>query len=95
EKEIMQKISSGIYVTELSGASASPISGDFSYGAQGYWVEDGEKKYPVADFTVAGNFFELLKNIVGIGDELRFVSPHRLGSFGGRLLLVEGLEISG
>ena len=76
-------------------AEASPISGDFSYGGLGYWIENGRIDHPIADFTVAGNFFTLLQDIVGFGDELRFVSPHASGSFGGRALLVKGLAVSG
>ncbi|QQR79417.1 MAG: TldD/PmbA family protein [Deltaproteobacteria bacterium] len=84
-----------ILIREMAGASASAISGDFSYGALGYWVEDGVIQYPIADFTIAGNFFELLKKIQAVGDDLRWFSPHLLGSMGGRSLLIDNLSVSG
>ncbi len=95
QKEILQSIKKGVWVKELAGASASPISGDFSYGALGYWVENGEVQYPVADFTLAGNFFELLSEVEKIGEDLEWISPHALGSYGGRSLLVNKLAVSG
>ncbi len=85
----------GLLIREMAGASASAISGDFSYGALGYWIENGEIQYPIADFTIAGNFFDLLKRIQAVGDDLRWFSPHLLGSMGGRSLLVEALSVSG
>jgi PmbA protein len=94
-QDLYKEISRGILVKELHGASASPISGDFSYGAIGYWIENGEIAYPIADFTIAGNFFDLLQNIIGAGDDLCFYSPHVSGSYGGRSLLVRALAVSG
>ncbi len=94
-KEMIGSISKGILIKELAGSSASPISGDFSYGGLGYWIENGKISHPVADFTIAGNFFDFLLNIQGIGDDLLFTSPHLLGCYGGRSLWVEGLSISG
>jgi len=93
--DLLSSMNRGILVKELHGASASPISGDFSYGTLGYWVENGRVQYPIADFTIAGNFFDLLKKVGGLGDDLRFFSPHMLGSYGGRSLLVEALAVSG
>lgn len=93
--DLISPIKKGILVKELHGASSSPISGDFSYGTLGYWIEDGKIQYPIADFTIAGNFFELLKKISGVGNDLRFFMPHLLGSYGGRSLLVESLDVSG
>ncbi len=92
---LYEEMGTGILIKELHGASASPISGDFSYGGLGYWVENGKIDHPIADFTIAGNFFDLLKNIIGLGDDLRFVSPHASGSCGGRSLFVKSLAVSG
>lgn len=83
------------YVTDLAGASASPISGDFSYGATGFWIKNGQIDHAVADVTLAGNFFDLLMNIEAIGDDLVIKSPHGMGSTGGRTLLIKGLDVSG
>jgi PmbA protein len=92
---LLSGLDRGLLLKELHGASASPISGDFSYGALGYWVENGKIQYPVADITVAGNIFDLLTKIEGLGDDLRYFSPHMLGSIGGRSLLVSSLVVSG
>ena len=92
---LCRQMQTGIIVKELHGASASPISGDFSYGVLGYWVEAGTIQYPVADFTIAGNFFDLLGAIEALGDELRWKFPHASGSYGGRALLVGELAVSG
>ncbi len=92
---LLSSLSRGILIKELHGASASPISGDFSYGALGYWVENGRREHPVADFTIAGNFFDLLMRVEAVGNDLRYFSPHPMGSFGGRSLLVSSLTVSG
>jgi len=94
-KDLLKLPKQAILVREMAGASASAISGDFSYGVLGYWIENGEIRYPVADFTIAGNFFQLLKNIEAVGQDLRWFSPHLLGSTGGRSLLVSQLAVSG
>ena len=93
--ELYKQPKCAILIREMAGASASPISGDFSYGALGYWVENGVIQYPIADFTIAGNFYDLLKKIDAVGDDLQWFSPHLLGSMGGRSLLVESLSVSG
>jgi PmbA protein len=93
--DLVQSIEVGLLINELHGASASPISGDFSYGALGYWIENGKICHPIADFTIAGNFFDLLNNIEGFGDDLKFYSPSLLGSYGGRSLLVSNIAVSG
>lgn len=94
QKEIFKAMGSGLYVKELNGAMASPISGDFSYGALGYWVEGGQIAYPVADLTVAGNFFDMLYKIQAFGEKTRYHFAHTTGSYGGRDLWVEALAVS-
>ena len=72
--ELLADMKDGLVITEVSGlhAGANPISGDFSLIAQGYTVKDGKKDAPVEQITVAGNFFELLKNIRAVGSDLCF-----------------------
>ena len=72
--ELMQDMGDGLVITEVSGlhAGANPISGDFSLIAQGYTVKDGKKDQPVEQITVAGNFYQLLKNIRAVGSDLTF-----------------------
>ena len=74
------KMGRGIVITDVSGlhAGANAVSGDFSLLAQGYLVEDGKKAQPVEQVTVAGNFFEVLKNVVAVGSDLKF--PGGVGS---------------
>ncbi len=72
--EMMQEMENGLVITDVSGlhAGANAISGDFSLIAQGYTVKDGKKDQPVDRITVAGNFFQLLKNIRQVGCDLFF-----------------------
>ncbi|MBR6187210.1 MAG: TldD/PmbA family protein [Clostridia bacterium] len=73
-EQLMQDMKNGLVITEVSGlhAGANPISGDFSLIAQGYTVKDGRKDQPVEQITVAGNFYQLLKNIRAVGSDLCF-----------------------
>jgi len=93
--DLLTALGKGLLVKELHGASASPISGDFSFGVLGYWVEEGRRHHAVADITLAGNFFDLLQQIDGIGEDLRYYTPNLLGSYGGRSLIVRGLAVAG
>lgn len=72
--ELMADMGDGLVITEVSGlhAGANAISGDFSLIAQGYTVKDGKKDQPVEQITVAGNFYQLLKNIRAVGSDLTF-----------------------
>ena len=73
-EQLMQDMGDGLVITEVSGlhAGANFISGDFSLIAQGYTVKDGKKDAPVEQITVAGNFFQLLRNIRAVGSDLMF-----------------------
>ena len=70
--ELFALAGDGIYITEINGlhAGANPVSGDFSLQSAGFLIKDGKKAGAVKGFTVAGNFFELLKNISALGDKL-------------------------
>ncbi|MBR0229292.1 MAG: TldD/PmbA family protein [Clostridia bacterium] len=72
--ELMADMGEGLVITEVSGlhAGANAISGDFSLIAQGYTVKNGKKDQPVEQITVAGNFYQLLKNIRAVGSDLLF-----------------------
>ena len=74
QAELLTDLGDGLVITEVSGlhAGANPISGDFSLIAQGYTVKDGKKDQPVEQITVAGNFYQLLKNIRAVGSDLTF-----------------------
>jgi PmbA protein len=81
----------GLYLYEVMGLHmADPISGDFSVGAIGAWIENGEFKYGVRGITLAGNLIELLKNVDAVCDDLTF-----FGSIGSPTIRVQGLTVSG
>jgi PmbA protein len=89
-KEIIAGIKSGLYVTEFLGFGVNLVTGDYSRGASGLWIENGELAYPVEEITVAGNLKEMLRNIVEIGDDLEF-----RGSIAAPTLRVDGMTVAG
>ena len=69
----MSDISSGFYVTELIGMGINMVTGDYSRGATGFWIENGEIAYPVTEMTVAGNLKDMFINLTPADDlEFRF-----------------------
>jgi len=90
-EDLISSTSSGLYVTEVMGAhTANHISGDFSVGATGFWIEKGRKVYPVREITIAGNILDLMKNVDAVGSDLRFS-----GRIGSPSLRVKELSIGG
>lgn len=69
-EEIIRSVRSGLYVTELSGFGVNPVTGDYSRGATGLWIENGELAYPVEEITIAGNLLTMFQNIEVIGNDL-------------------------
>ena len=63
---------SGLYVTELIGFGVNPVTGDYSRGAAGLWIENGELAYPVEELTIAGNLRGMLRDIEMVGNDLAF-----------------------
>lgn len=92
-EELLRKAENGVYVTDVTGlhAGANPVTGDFSLSAKGFLITEGKKGAPVKNFTVSGNFFELLKNVEILGRDLDFVQ----GTFGSPSVLVRELAIAG
>jgi PmbA protein len=89
--ELLMSLYKGVVVTDVLGIhTANPISGDFSVGIAGYWVEKGEKAFSVKGIAMAGNIIDLFKNVIAIGDDLEFY-----GHFGAPSVLVEGVQIGG
>jgi PmbA protein len=70
--EIIASVKNGFYVTEMIGFGFNAVTGDFSRGASGWWIEDGKLAFPVEEVTIAGNFREMLCGIEMIGNDLRF-----------------------
>ncbi len=97
EDEILEKAGNGVYITDLGGlhAGANPISGDFSLQSSGFKIENGKKTEYIKSFTVAGNFYDLLKNIVALADNCHL--PRAMGktAFGAPTTWVDGLSVAG
>jgi PmbA protein len=70
--EIISTVQSGFYVTELIGFGVNLVTGDYSRGAAGIWIENGQLTYPVEEITIAGNLKEMLGHIEMVGDDLVF-----------------------
>jgi PmbA protein len=71
-EEIIASVESGLYLTELIGFGVNLVTGDYSRGAVGLWIENGELTYPVEEITVAGNLNEMLRRIEMVGNDLMF-----------------------
>lgn len=92
-EDLLEEVGEGLLLTEFAGlhSGANSITGDFSLAAKGFYIKDGKKDYPVEQITVAGNFFDLLKNVVEVGSDLKFP----MSSVGSPSVRVEGLSIAG
>ena len=97
EEELLAKAGNGVYITSLGGlhAGADPISGDFSLQSAGYMIENGKKTTYVKSFTVAGNFYDLLKNIVALANNCQLPRAMGMTTFGSPSVLVDGLSVAG
>ncbi len=89
-EEILAEIPQGLYVTDLIGHGVNIVTGDYSHGASGLWIENGELTYPVEEITVAGNLKEMLHNISSVGSDLIF-----RGAMACPTLCIEGMTIAG
>ena len=94
---LFEKASDGIYVTGVKGlhAGANPITGDFSVESEGFLIKDGKKAGPIKSFTVAGNFFELLKNIDSLANEVKWGIPGGFTVFGSPDVLIKDMSVAG
>ena len=89
-EEMIKSIEKGFLVTELIGFGINGVTGDYSRGASGLWIENGEISYPVEEVTVAGNLKDIFRNIVSVGNDIDVRRSTRCGS-----ILVDGLTIAG
>jgi PmbA protein len=87
---MLRKLGTGLLVTELLGHGINMVTGDYSRGAAGYWVENGVIRYPVEEITIAGNLKDMFRNIVAIGADVVVRSGRSCGS-----ILVEGMTVAG
>jgi PmbA protein len=80
-EDLLRSTPRGLYVTSLMGFGFSPVTGDFSRGAQGFWIENGELTFPVSEVTIAANFDEILKRIDAVADDLQLRSSTAAPTF--------------
>jgi len=89
-QQIIGDIKDGLYVTEFLGHGANLVTGDYSRGASGMWIVNGELAYPVEEITVAGNLKDMFNNISEIGSDLEF-----RGSVASPTIRIDGLTVGG
>ena len=89
-RALLKKMHRGLLVTELLGQGINLITGDYSRGAAGYWVENGEIQYPVEEITIAGNLGEMFKSIAAVGKDTLVRGSRESGS-----ILIENMTIAG
>ena len=89
-EEIIGGVKAGLYVTSLMGFGTNIVTGDYSRGAAGLWIENGQLTHAVEEITIAGNLGEMLKNVTAIGNDLVF-----RGSVASPTLRIDGMTIAG
>ncbi|WP_439236255.1 metalloprotease PmbA [Lonepinella koalarum] len=87
---LLNQMGTGLLVTDLMGQSVNMVTGDYSRGASGFWVENGEIQYPVSEITIAGNLKQMFEHLVAVGDDIETRSNIQTGS-----ILLEEMKISG
>jgi len=87
---LLRQMGTGLLVTDVMGQGVNIVTGDYSRGAAGFWVENGEIQYPVAEITIAGQLQDMLKNIVAVTDDIEHRSNIQTGS-----ILLDKMKISG
>lgn len=89
-QEILRSVKDGFYVTELIGFGVNIVTGDYSRGAAGMWIENGELAFPVEEVTIAGNLTDMLNHVEMLGSDLEFRS-----TLAAPTLLITGLTVAG
>ncbi|MEZ7279133.1 metalloprotease PmbA [Pseudoalteromonas sp. 68 DY56-GL68] len=89
-KALLKTMGTGLLVTELMGQGVNTVTGDYSRGAAGFWVENGEIQYPVSEITIAGNLKDMLKAVVGLGGDIERRGGIQTGS-----VLIEQMQVAG
>jgi PmbA protein len=87
---LLKEMGTGLFVTELLGQGVNMVTGDYSRGACGYWVEGGEIRYPVEEITIAGNLRDMFRGIVAVGNDVLARGSRQCGS-----ILIERMTIAG
>jgi len=89
-QELLREMGTGLLVTELIGSGINMVTGDYSRGAAGFWVENGELQFPVEEITIAGNLSDMYQNIVGVGNDYDCRGNTECGS-----ILIDNMTIAG
>jgi len=89
-KQMLQEMGTGLLVTELIGQGVNTLTGDYSRGAAGYWVENGEIQFPVEEVTIAGNLKDIYQSIIAVGNDVELRGNTRTGS-----ILVAEMTLAG
>ncbi|MBK8181583.1 MAG: metalloprotease PmbA [Candidatus Competibacteraceae bacterium] len=90
QEALLRQLGTGLWVTALLGHGVNLVTGDYSRGASGFWVENGEVQYPVHEITIAGNLNDMFKNILAVGNDVDARGGIRCGS-----LLLEPMTVAG
>lgn len=90
QSELLQQMGTGLLITELMGQGVNLVTGDYSRGAAGYWVENGVIQYPVEEITIAGNLREMFRNLLAVGNDVDLRGSTRTGS-----ILIEHMTLAG
>jgi len=89
-EQIIGGVPSGLYVLQTMGHGVNLVTGDYSVGASGLWIENGELAYPVEQITIAGNLKDIFRNVVAIGNDLEFRGAGAVPT-----VRIEGLTVAG
>ncbi|WP_048307916.1 metalloprotease PmbA [Halomonas sp. PR-M31] len=90
QADLLAQIERGVLVTELMGQGVNGVTGDYSRGAAGFWVENGKIQYPIEEFTVAGNLNAMFANLIGVGDDIDTRGSIHTGSW-----LIDDMTVAG
>ncbi|CAM4009038.1 metalloprotease PmbA [Vreelandella rituensis] len=89
-QDLLRQMGRGVWVTELMGQGVNGVTGDYSRGATGFWVEDGKVQYPIEEFTIAGNLEQMFSGLVGIGNDTDTRGSIHTGSW-----LIDEMTVAG
>jgi len=88
--QLLKQMGRGLFVTELMGQGINMVTGDYSRGAAGYWIEDGAIAYPVQEITIAGNLKDMFRGIAAVGNDIDRRGSRQCGS-----VLIERMTVAG
>ncbi len=90
QAELIRQMGTGFLVTEMMGQGTNLVTGDYSRGAGGFWVENGEIQFPVQEVTIAGRLGDMFRQILAVGSDVERRGSLRTGS-----VLIDGMTLAG